>query len=248
MRVSPLKTVARLVVVALCAGLCTAAVEATPAHAAGTGYWHTSGRQILDSSNTPVRIAGINWFGFETSNFVVHGLWTRDYKSMLDQILSLGYNTLRLPYSDDIFKSGTVPNSIDFSNGKNADLQGLNSLQVMDKLVAYSGQIGLKIILDRHRPDSGGQSALWYTSSVPESTWIAEAICARIAFSGRVGAPIAIIVSIRVSASRGVLAWTVVSDPSWPVFMACSMSSASSPRTSPTTMRSGRIRRALITS
>ena len=40
--------------------------------AAGAGYWHTSGRQILDSSNTPVRIAGINWFGFETNNYVVH--------------------------------------------------------------------------------------------------------------------------------------------------------------------------------
>ena len=30
--------------------------------------------------------------------------------------------------------------------------------------------------------------------------------------------------SIRASASRGVLAWIVVSEPSWPVFIACSMS------------------------
>src|SRR5262249_51919288 len=65
--------------------------------------------------------------------------------------------------------------------------------------------------------------------------WIADAICWRIARSGRLVAPIAIIVSMRLSASRGVLAWTVVSEPSWPVFIACSMSSASSPRTSPTT-------------
>jgi endoglucanase len=117
-----------------------------------------------------VRIASVNWFGFETANYVVHGLWSRDYKSMMDQMKSLGYNTIRLPYSDDIFK-GTVPNSINF-NGMNTDLQGLTSLQVMDKIVAYAGTIGLKIILDRHRPDSSGQSALWYTSSVPESTWI----------------------------------------------------------------------------
>ena len=53
--------------------------------------------------------------------------------------------------------------------------------------------------------------------------------------------------SMRPSASRGVLAWTVVSEPSWPVFIACSMSSASPPRTSPTTMRSGRMRRLLRT-
>ncbi|ACU73078.1 glycoside hydrolase family 5 [Catenulispora acidiphila DSM 44928] len=139
--------------------------------AAGAGYWHTSGREILDSANQPVRIAGVNWFGFETSNDVVHGLWSRDYKSMMDQMKSLGYNTIRLPYSDDIFKPGTMPNSINFYQ-MNTDLQGLTSLQVMDKIVDYAGSIGLKVILDRHRPDAGGQSALWYTSTVPESTWI----------------------------------------------------------------------------
>jgi endoglucanase len=143
------------------------------ANAAGTGYWHTSGRQILDANNTPVRIAGINWFGFETSNLVVHGLWSRDYKSMLDQIKSLGYNSIRLPYSDDIFKNAIVQ-GINQSNGMNADLTNLTSLQIMDKLVAYGGSIGLKFILDRHRPDSGQQSALWYTSSVSEATWIAD--------------------------------------------------------------------------
>ena len=99
-----------------------------------------------------MRIAGINWFGFETGNNVVHGLWSRDYKSMIDQMKTLGYNTIRLPYSDDIFKPATAPNSIDFSSGMNADLQGLNSLQVMDKMVGYAGRIGLKVILDRHRP------------------------------------------------------------------------------------------------
>src|SRR6185312_2575631 len=114
--------------------LLSLAMAAGPAQAAttlGSGYWHTSGRQILDSANQPVRIAGVNWFGFETSNYVAHGLWSRDYKSMIDQMKSLGYNTIRLPYSDDIFKN-TMPQSINYSGGMNADLSGLNSLQVMD--------------------------------------------------------------------------------------------------------------------
>jgi endoglucanase len=118
-----------------------------------------------------VRIAGVNWFGFETANYVPHGLWSRDYKDMMNQMKSLGYNTIRLPYSDDIFKAGTTPNSINFYQ-MNTDLQGLTSLQVMDKIVNYAGSIGLRVILDRHRPDSSGQSALWYTSTTPESTWI----------------------------------------------------------------------------
>jgi endoglucanase len=150
------------------------AVRQTPAQAAGAGFWHTSGNLILDANDQPVRIAGVNWFGFETANFTVHGLWSRDYRDMLNQIKSLGYNTIRLPYSNQMFAPGTMPNSIDFSNGKNADLQGLTPLGVMDKIVAWAGQIGVKIFLDRHRPDSSQQSALWYTSAVPESKWTSD--------------------------------------------------------------------------
>ena len=143
--------------------------------AAGAGYWHTSGRQILDAAGQPVRIAGINWFGFETANYVVHGLWSRDYKSMIDQMKSLGYNTIRLPYSDDIFKSGDRPQQHRLLQRQERRPAGARTpSQVMDKLVAYAGQDGLKVILDRHRPDSCGQSALWYTAAVPESTWIAN--------------------------------------------------------------------------
>jgi endoglucanase len=174
----PARTVARpatilTTVVAMIIAVLSVVLPAQAAPAVGTGYWHTSGRQLLDAANQPVRIAGINWFGFETANYSPHGLWTRDYKSVLDQIKATGYNSLRLPYSDDIFKPGVMPNSIDFYQ-KNADLQGLNPLQVMDKIVAYCGQIGLKVILDRHRPDAAGQSELWYTATVPESTWIAD--------------------------------------------------------------------------
>lgn len=145
---------------------------APKAHAAGTGYWHTSGSQILDSNNQPVRITGVNWFGFETANYVAHGLWTRNYKDMLNQIASLGYNTIRLPFSDQLFDPSSAPNSINFN--VNAELQGLGSLQIMDKIINYGGSIGLKFILDQHRPDSGAQSALWYTSQYPESRWLSD--------------------------------------------------------------------------
>jgi endoglucanase len=138
----------------------------------GTGYWHTKGSHILDSNNQPVRITGINWFGFETASYVVQGLWTRNYKDMLHQIAAQGYNTLRLPYSNQLFDAGSTPNSIDYS--KNADLQGLTGLQIMDKIIHAAGQMGLKVILDQHRPDSGAQSALWYTSAYPESRWLSD--------------------------------------------------------------------------
>ena len=67
------------------------------------------------------------------------------------------------------------------------------------------------------------------------------------AFSGRSKPDIMIKVSRRERASRGVLAWIVVIDPSWPVFMAWSMSRVSPPRHSPMMIRSGRMRRAFFT-
>src|SRR5258705_376373 len=92
-----------------------------PPHLIGQGYWHTSGSQILDAQNQPVRIAGINWFGFETPNYVVHGLDVRSYKDMLDQIKSLHYNAIRLPYSNQLFDPNSKPNKINYT--LNADLQ-----------------------------------------------------------------------------------------------------------------------------
>jgi endoglucanase len=151
--------------------------------AVGQGYWHTKGTQLVDASNQPVRITGVNWFGLETSSYAPHGLGVRGYKAMLDQIKSLGFNTIRLPYSSQLFDQGSTPNGIDFT--KNPDLcaqpstggncqQPLTGYQIMDKVIDYAGSIGLKIILDRHRPDSGAQSALWYTSQYPESRWISD--------------------------------------------------------------------------
>ena len=136
----------------------------------GAGFWHTNGSQIVDANGQPVRMTGINWFGMETNAFCPHGLWARNWRDMLDQIKSLGYNTLRLPFCTQALDPGNIPSSIDFN--RNPDLAGLSALQIMDKLVDYAGQIGLRIFLDRHRPDAGGQSAVWYTSQYPEQRWI----------------------------------------------------------------------------
>jgi aryl-phospho-beta-D-glucosidase BglC (GH1 family) len=44
----------------------------------------------------------------------------------------------------------------------------------MDKIVAEARTLGLKVILDRHRPDCGAQSPLWYTDRYSEARWIAD--------------------------------------------------------------------------
>ena len=149
--------------------------EPTAGTGTAPGYFRTSGNQIVDAAGKVVKIAGVNWFGMESGNYAPHGLWTRGYMEMMDQMKQLGFNTIRLPFSNQLFDPGSTPNSIDFN--KNPDLQGLTGLQIMDKIVAYAGQIGLRIFLDHHRSGAGAGaegSGLWYTSQYPESRWISD--------------------------------------------------------------------------
>ena len=146
----------------------------------GDGYWHTRGNQILDSSNRPVRIAGINWYGFETNSAVPGGLDLQDYRTIIRTIHHSGYNTIRIPLSNQMVESPTIPTQIKFTNRSgpiNTDLKGLNGLQILDRIIAYAGQQGLKVILDNHRSEAGdgtGLSGLWFTQGYPESAWIAD--------------------------------------------------------------------------
>ncbi|WP_060687355.1 cellulase family glycosylhydrolase [Ardenticatena maritima] len=145
------------------------------AKAATSGYLHTCGNQICDANGNVVAFSGVNWFGFETGNNVVHGLWSRNWEEVLDQIKALGYNSIRLPFSNEVLNPGTMPTGIDYS--KNPDLVGLTSLEIMDKIIEGAGQRGLKVILDNHRSNAGAsaqEGGLWYTADYPESRWIAD--------------------------------------------------------------------------
>ncbi|MBP2233200.1 endoglucanase [Azospirillum agricola] len=140
------------------------------------GYLHTEGSQIIDSAGNAVKLTGVNWFGAEGYAFVPQGLWEDSYQTMMDQMKDLGFNTIRLPWSDAMLDNGgQTPTGIDYS--LNPDLKGLNSLEVFDKIVDYADRIGLKIILDHHRSDDGAsanENGLWYTDAHPESTMIAN--------------------------------------------------------------------------
>ena len=139
------------------------------------GFLHTSGNQILDSQNKPVQLSSINWFGAESTNMVPHGLWTRSYKDMIDQMAAQGFNTIRLPYSSAMLHSTSLPSGIDYY--QNPDLQGLTPIQVMDKIIDYAGQKGMRVVLDHHRSTAGAgtsENGLWYNSQYTEDAWVAD--------------------------------------------------------------------------
>ncbi len=66
-----------------------------------------------------------------------------------------------------------MPSGINYT--LNPDLAGLDGLGIMDKIVAYASQIGLKIILDDHRSAAGSgpnDNGLWYDDGYTAQDWV----------------------------------------------------------------------------
>ena len=52
--------------------------------------------QILDDTGQVIQLRGVNWFGFETNDHVAHALWARNWRDMIAQMQSLGFNAVRI--------------------------------------------------------------------------------------------------------------------------------------------------------
>jgi len=147
-------------------------------------YLHAKGSKLYNDNAQEIRLTGVNWFGFETSNLGPHGLWARDYHGMLIQIKKLGFNCIRLPFCDAMLRDSAKVSSINFYGTDtyypradtlmNLELKGLSPLEMMDEIIRYAGELGLVIILDNHsrEPDGYMNEKLWYTDKTSEQLWI----------------------------------------------------------------------------
>ncbi len=144
----------------------------------GIGYWHTSGTTIQNSQGRTVRIAGLTWYGMESTYWVPAGLDYQPYTAIMDLVKKLGYNTIRLPYSNELVESNPL---VTDKIKANPQFQGMHALDVMDAIVGYAHHIGLKIILDNHRCRAARPAfvndldePLWYTAVYTEQSWIRD--------------------------------------------------------------------------
>lgn len=134
-----------------------------------SGYLSTRGSQIVDAGGTPVRISSIGWDGTDgKAGAALEGLWATSYRTILQSIKDDGFNAVRIPWSNvnlDVPIAGVGTKEV---NGvewtKNADLRGLTTMQVFERVVEHARRIGLKVIFDHHTDDgNGGQqpNGLW---------------------------------------------------------------------------------------
>lgn len=137
-------------------------------------WLHAQSTQVVDASGAPVLLTGLNWYGFDEQDFVAGGLDYRSYRDILTSIKLLGYNAIRLPFSNQLVEQNPV---VTAHLGADPELQGLHALDIMDRIINEAGALGLSVILDDHRSDAGWsaqESGLWYTPAYPDSAFVQD--------------------------------------------------------------------------
>jgi len=164
---TPSPTPAPVVPSAVSAG---AGMVFTPVVPSDKGTYTTSAGKIYKSGKE-IRLKGVNWFGFETGTHALHGLWARNWKEMLAQIKSTGFNSLRVPFCPETLRNSSV-SGVEYSI--NPDLSGLNSLALLDKMMEEFNREQVYVLLDHHSPNCNTITQLWYTDYYSEKQWIED--------------------------------------------------------------------------
>jgi endoglucanase len=139
---------------------------------------HTSSQYIVDSDGNRVRLNAVNWYGAESTDFVVGGLQIASLQSIVQQISGLGFNAVRIPWSNQLYESNPVVGS--YALTANPAMKGENALTILDQVIGALSNAGIMVILDNHNSDAewccsnDDGNTLWYNSQYPETNWIAD--------------------------------------------------------------------------
>lgn len=139
---------------------------------------HTSGQYIVDSNGVRVHLNAFNWYGSESTDFVVEGLEAQPLNSIVATIKGLGFNAVRLLWSNQMVESNPVVGN--YALTANTNLEGEHALTIFDTVVNALTSAGIMVILDNHMSNAGwccsttDNNELWYNSSYPEANWIAD--------------------------------------------------------------------------
>src|SRR6478752_710004 len=89
---------------------------------------HTQGRDLVDRTGRRVKLAAVNWYGASDERFVVGGLNVRHRDAIAVTLRELGFNAVRLPYSDELVRDNPVVAATELT--ANPDLVGQRALDV----------------------------------------------------------------------------------------------------------------------
>ena len=155
----------------VCVAAATRAQEATPP-------LHTEGNRIVDANGRAIRLTSVNWYGFDEKEFVAGGLDHAPLAAIVEQIKTIGVNSVRLPWANETLERN--PEVPAYAVAANPELRGKHAMEVMDAVIAALAGAHLMVILDNHvsRADwccsETDGNGLWYNAEYPEAKWLED--------------------------------------------------------------------------
>lgn len=117
-----------------------------------------------------VQFRGLSWFGFETQDFVVNGLWSHPMEWYVDLLSSLGVNAVRVPFSSEWIHYNFDKYPYDGLVSSDPGSQHKQSIEILDRFFDLTQQKGIVVLLDLHRLHKEYISELWYSPTDREYT------------------------------------------------------------------------------
>lgn len=108
----------------------------------------TKGRDIVDQKGRRFKLASVNWYGASDELFIPGGLDVRHRSDIAAMIRSLGFNSVRMPYSDEMVMSN--PHILPHLLTANPDLIGLRALDIFEAVVDALTEAGIAVIVNDH--------------------------------------------------------------------------------------------------
>ncbi|HEY2579815.1 MAG TPA: cellulase family glycosylhydrolase, partial [Streptosporangiaceae bacterium] len=139
---------------------------------------HTSGASIVDSHGHRVKLDMVSWYGAESTGYVVGGLAYQPISKIIDRIVSMGFNGVRLPWSNQMWQSDPPVRATYLA--ANPQFKGERARTIFEQVTRDLAAAGLMVVLDDHTSNAewccsnGDGNTLWYNSSYPQRAWLAD--------------------------------------------------------------------------
>ena len=113
----------------------------------------THGRYIVDATGARFKLQSVNWYGGSDELFVPGGLDVRPRDAIAGLIRSMGFNSVRLPYSDEMVVAN--PLVAPALLAANVDLIGQRAVDVYVAVARACTDAGLAVIVNDHITQAG---------------------------------------------------------------------------------------------
>jgi endoglucanase len=125
--------------------------------------FYTKNGNILTEKNEIFHVKGVSWFGFETQDFVVNGLWIHDMDFYVNILKENDINVLRIPFSEEwiYYHFDLYPD--EFKIIEDPSLFHKKSIEIFDILFDKLESENIYVLLDLHRLHKEYISELWYS-------------------------------------------------------------------------------------